>query len=42
MEKFYLKEHYLAPIRLGLNLSIQYAKWRINKLKPEIEALIKA
>ncbi len=42
LEKFYLREPYLVPVKLGLKLFIQYVKWRMSKLKPEIEAIIRA
>lgn len=40
MNKYYLKEKYLAPVRLELKLFIQYVKWRISKLKPLLESLL--
>lgn len=39
MNKCYLKEPHLAPVRLGLKLFIRYVKWRINKLLPVITAM---
>jgi len=42
LNRFYLKEPRLRPVRLGLKLFIDYVKWRINTLKPEIEAFLES
>ncbi len=41
MNKFYLKEPYLAPVRLGIKLFIKYVKWKVNKILPELEARLR-
>jgi len=38
MNKFYLREPYLTPLRFLLKLFIQYVKWRLSRLVPVIEA----
>lgn len=38
MNKFYLKEAHLLPVRLSLKLFIRYIKWRVNRILPQIEA----
>jgi len=40
MNRYYLRERYLAPVRLGLKLFMQYVRWRVSRLRPVIEALI--
>jgi len=41
MNKFYLKEPYLMPVRIGLKLFLSYVKWKIRKYKPIIETMIR-
>lgn len=41
MRKFYLKEPYLAPVRLGIRLFIKYVKWKVNKIMPKLEARLR-
>ncbi len=36
----YLKEPYLAPVRLSLKLFLNYVKGRVKKLRPTLEALL--
>lgn len=40
MNKFYLREPYLLPVRFGLKLFMMYVKWKVNKLRPVIESMI--
>ncbi|MEM2757389.1 MAG: radical SAM protein [Sulfolobales archaeon] len=40
MNKYYVKEPHLAPVRLGLKLLMQYIKWRVNKVLPTITAMV--
>ncbi len=42
MSKFYLREPHLAPIRLGLEMVVRYIKWRVSKLKPLLETMVKS
>ena len=41
MNKFYLKEPHLAPVRLGLKLFMKYVKWKVNKIIPKLEAILR-
>lgn len=38
MNKFYLREAYLLPVRLGIKIFIRYVKWKMKKLRPLIES----
>ena len=40
MNKFYLKESYLFPVRLGLRLFINYVRYKANKLRPNLEKIL--
>lgn len=40
MNKFYLKEPYLFPVRLGLKIFLNYVKYKTNKLRPKIEKML--
>ncbi len=41
INKFYLKEPYLLPVRLGLKLFLAYVKRKVKKLRPQLEALLR-
>ncbi len=41
MNKFYLKESYLLPVRMALKLFITYVKWKVRRILPKIEAMIR-
>ncbi len=41
INKFYLKEPYMLPVRLGLKFFLRYVKWKINKYRPMIEAMLR-
>jgi len=41
MNKFYLKEPHLVPVRLGLKLFMKYVKWKVNKIIPKLEARLR-
>ncbi len=41
MNRFYLKEPYLAPVRLGIKLFIRYIKWKANKVIPRLETYMR-
>ncbi len=41
INKFYLKEPYLLPVRLGLKLFLKYVKWKVKKLRPIIESYMR-
>lgn len=40
MNKYYVKEPHLAPVRLCLKLFLQYVKWRASKLLPTLTATV--
>ncbi|WFO75097.1 B12-binding domain-containing radical SAM protein [Desulfurococcaceae archaeon MEX13E-LK6-19] len=41
MNKFYLKEPYLLPVRVGLKLFMRYVRWKVKKVIPMIESMIR-
>ncbi len=41
VNKFYLKESYLLPVRLGIKLFLKYVKRRVRKIRPQLEAYLR-
>lgn len=41
INRYYLKEPYLAPVRIGIKLFLRFAKRGLKSLKPTLEAMIK-
>ena len=41
LNKFYLKEPYLAPVRMGIKAIIKYMKYKARKAMPEMEVLLR-
>jgi len=42
MDKFYLKDPYLLPVKMGLKLFLKYAKRRVRKVVKRIDIYVKA
>ncbi len=41
MNRFYLKEPYLAPVRLGLKIFMRYVEYRAKRIIPGVEANVR-
>lgn len=42
MSRYYLKEPYLLPVKLGLKYFIRYVKWKVKRIMPKIEQMFRA
>lgn len=41
INKMYLKEPFLLPVRIGLKMFIKYVKWKTRRILPHVEAMIR-
>ncbi len=41
MNKYYIKEPHMIPVRLGLKLFLRYVKWKTKKILPLIESQLR-
>ncbi len=41
INKFYLKEPYLLPVKIGLKMFLKYVKWKTRRLLPRVEAMFR-
>lgn len=41
LNKFYLKEPYLLPVKIGIKIFLRYVKWKVRRLRPVIESLLR-